>query len=98
DSTYVTHAAVIDGFDFDRLRFRISAETFRSVDPAHWLALQVASEAMEDAGFPAAAGLGTRRTSVIVGNTLTGEFSRAAALRLRWPYVRRVVAQTLEDE
>ena len=33
-----------------------------------------------------------------MGNTLTGEFSRARLLRLRWPYVRRVVAETFQEE
>src|SRR5205807_2259593 len=42
DATYGTWAAVIDGYCFDRLRFRVSAETYRSVDLAHWLALDVA--------------------------------------------------------
>ena len=37
-------------------------------------------------------------TLSIVGNTLTGEFSRAGLMRLRWPYVRRVVAASLREE
>src|SRR6266540_1777021 len=36
-----------------------------------------------------------RTAAVIVGNSLTGEFSRANVLRLRWPYVRRTVAAAL---
>ncbi len=32
---------------------------------------------------------------MIIGNTLTGEMSRAAALRTRWPYVRRVLRAAL---
>ena len=35
---------------------------------------------------------------MFLGNTLTGEFSRAATLRLRWPYVRRVVEGALAKE
>src|SRR5262249_45898579 len=35
-------------------------------------------------------------TGVYVGNSLTGEFSRANLLRLRWPYVRRVLATALK--
>jgi enediyne polyketide synthase len=34
---------------------------------------------------------------VVVGNTLTGDLSRANSLRLRWPYVRRVVSAALAD-
>nr|BFE84796.1 hypothetical protein GCM10020093_073970 [Planobispora longispora] len=33
-----------------------------------------------------------------MGNTLTGEFTRANVLRLRWPYVRRTVAAALKAE
>jgi enediyne polyketide synthase len=35
---------------------------------------------------------------VFLGNTLTGEFSRANLMRLRWPYVRRVVGASLAAE
>lgn len=31
------------------------------------------------------------RTAVVVGNSLTGEVSRAEGLRLRWPYVADVL-------
>src|SRR5262249_43804064 len=62
------------------------------------LALDVADKALEDAGFPNGRGLPMETTGVVVGNTLTGEFSRAAAMRLRWPYVRRVVEARLAAE
>lgn len=91
DLTYSAMGAVLDGYQFDRVRYRVSAETFRSVDLTHWLALDVAHDALADAGFAGAAGLPHATAGVLVGNTLTGEFSRAAALRVRWPYVRRVV-------
>jgi len=35
---------------------------------------------------------------VLLGNSLTGEFSRANLMRYRWPYVRRVVAAALAAE
>ena len=56
---------------------------------AHWLALDIAAKALADAGFPEGKGLPRETTGVLLGNTLTGEFSRANVLRLRWPYVRR---------
>ncbi|MFV2121708.1 polyketide synthase, partial [Streptomyces sp. Act-28] len=34
---------------------------------------------------------------MIVGNSLTGDATRAGTLRLRWPYVRRVLAAALAD-
>jgi enediyne polyketide synthase len=98
DRTYALTAAVLDEWKFNRLRFRISGSTFRSTDLAHWLALEIAADALADAGFPDGEGLDRDRTLVVVGNTLTGEFSRAHALRLRWPYVRRVVAAALARE
>ncbi|MFZ0771783.1 MAG: SDR family NAD(P)-dependent oxidoreductase [Candidatus Sulfotelmatobacter sp.] len=104
DAIYATQAALIEGYEFDRVRFRVAGPTFRSVDMAHWLALDVAAQALDDAGL---AGNGSNgrdsrlpceTTGVLVGNTLTGEFSRAATLRLRWPYVRRVVEAQLSAQ
>jgi enediyne polyketide synthase len=97
DGTYVAEAAVLEGWEFDRVRFRVSGEAFRAADPAHWLALEVAADALADAGFPGGEGLPREAAGVLLGNTLTGEFSRACALRLRWPYVRRVADAALEE-
>ncbi|MDY6785176.1 MAG: type I polyketide synthase [Cyanobacteriota bacterium] len=91
DRTYASHAALIEGYNFDRVGFRVPSTTFNSADLAHWLALDIAARALTDAGFPNAEGLPRDRTGVLLGNTLTGEFSRANVLRLRWPYVRRLV-------
>lgn len=98
DHTYVKYAGLIEGWEFDRGAFRVAGNTYRSADMSHWLALDVARLALEDAGFPNADGLPRVTTGVLVGNTLTGEFSRAALMRLRWPYVRRVVEAALSDE
>ncbi|MAE65188.1 MAG: beta keto-acyl synthase [Phycisphaeraceae bacterium] len=98
DKTYLAQAAVIDGYEFDRARFRVAGRTFRSADHAHWLALEVAADALEDAGFADAEGLPRDATGVMMGNTLTGEFSRANVMRLRWPYVRRVLEAALAEQ
>ena len=98
DSFYSTEAALIQGYEFDRMRFRVSGPIFRSVDMAHWLALDVADQAIRDAGMDQPGALPQETTGVLLGNTLTGEFSRAATLRLRWPYVRRLVDAHLRDE
>lgn len=98
DRTYATEAAVIEGYEFDRVAFRVVGSTFRSADLTHWLALDVASKALADAGFADGRGLPRESTGVLLGNTLTGEFSRANILRLRWPYVRRVVEAALASE
>jgi enediyne polyketide synthase len=98
DRTYTAQAAVIEGYEFDRVSFRVAGSTFRSADLAHWLALDVAAKALADAGFPEGRGLPRETTGILVGNSLTGEFSRANLMRLRWPYVRRVLAHALARE
>jgi len=95
DTTYTVQAAVLDGWAFDRERFHVTGQAYRAADLAHWLALDVAARALADAGFAAGVHLPRSSTGVVLGNTLTGEFSRAATLRLRWPYVRRVVEERL---
>lgn len=98
DRFYSAKAAVIDGFEFDRVKYRIAGSTFRATDMTHWLALDTAARALEDAGFPLGEGLDEMNTGVIIGNTLTGEFTRANLMRLRWPYVRRTVGAALREQ
>ncbi|MFD0887199.1 beta-ketoacyl synthase N-terminal-like domain-containing protein, partial [Streptosporangium algeriense] len=98
DRFYARNAAVIEGYTFDRIGYKIAGSTYRSTDLTHWLALDTAALALADAGFPGAEGLARERTGVIVGNTLTGEFARANLMRLRWPYVRRTVAAALKEQ
>ncbi|SEP52417.1 SDR family NAD(P)-dependent oxidoreductase [Amycolatopsis saalfeldensis] len=95
DRFYADKAAVLRDFEFDRVKYRVAGSTFRSTDLTHWLALDVAARALADAGFPDGAGLPRQSTGVVLGNTLTGEFSRANLMRLRWPYVRRTLAAAL---
>lgn len=97
DCFYSTEAALIEGYEFDRVRFRVAGSSFRTADWTHWLALDVASQALSDAGFADGLNLPLETTGVFLGNTLTGEFSRANGLRLRWPFVRRVVEASLAD-
>ena len=90
DSVYPIEAALLEGYRFDRERFRVPKASFDRTDLSHWLALDVASRAL--ASLSAVSLAGERdTTAVIVANTLTGEFSRANLLRYRWPYVERVV-------
>ncbi|MFI7329472.1 SDR family NAD(P)-dependent oxidoreductase [Streptomyces rubiginosohelvolus] len=98
DRFYARTAAVLEGYAFDRVAHRVTGSTYRSTDLTHWLALETAGRALADAGFPEGGGLPRARTGVVVGNTLTGEFTRASGMRLRWPYVRRVLAEALRSE
>jgi enediyne polyketide synthase len=96
DRTYGTLGAFLDGFAFDLNAWRIPKSTFAAADIAHWLAMDVAGRALADAGHPNGDGLARARVGVIVGNSLTGEQTRANSLRLRWPFVRRIVEAQLE--
>jgi enediyne polyketide synthase len=99
DRAYARQAAVIKGFNFDRRWFRVSQASYEVTDLTHWLALTVAHEAIQDIRFRKdGASLGSDAVRVVVGNTLTGEFSRANQMRLRWPYVRGVMVQHLRSE
>jgi enediyne polyketide synthase len=95
DATYSTRAALIEGWRFERAAFGVAQDAYAAADPAHWLALETAARALAAAGLPAGSGLDRDRTGVIIGNTLTGDTSRANALRVRWPYVRRVLSDAL---
>ena len=95
DRFYARKAAVLRDFTFDRVKYRVAGSTYRSTDLTHWLALDVAAGALADAGYPDGTGLPRGTTGVVLGNSLTGEFSRANIMRLRWPYVRRTVAAAL---
>ena len=50
DRTYAIQAAVIEGWEFDRTKFRVVGSTYRAADPAHWLALDLETS-IED-GLP----------------------------------------------
>ncbi|BBO84724.1 hypothetical protein DSCO28_52900 [Desulfosarcina ovata subsp. sediminis] len=101
DKTYGRQAALIDGFDFDWAGRRIPLSTVRTTDIVHWLALETSLSAVADAGYSRET-LPGERTGVIIGNTLTGEQTRANTMRLRWPFVRRTLyraaqAQGMDD-
>jgi enediyne polyketide synthase len=97
DRFYARKAALLEGYEFDRIRYRVPGSTYRTTDLTHWLALDTAARALADAGFPEGEGLPRESTAVIVGNTLTGEFARANVMRVRWPYVRRTLGAALFD-
>ena len=81
-------AALIEGWQFDRSAYGISEFAYQAADPAQWLALETAARALADAGLAGGQGVRRDRAGVIIGNTLTGEVSRAAAILPRWPPIR----------
>jgi enediyne polyketide synthase len=94
DSITPICAGLLTNWSFDRGRFRIAKSTFDATDLTHWLALELAAEAIEAIGGTER--LDRTRTAVIVANTLTGEFSRASLLRLRAPFLDELVAEAAE--
>ncbi len=98
DRAYTRQAAVLKGFDFDRESFRVPRQSYEVTDLTHWLALAVAKDTVDSVRFrPHKARVDNDAVRVVVGNTLTGDLSRAHAMRLRWPYVEGVVGQHLRD-
>ncbi|TRV42310.1 MAG: type I polyketide synthase [Microcystis panniformis Mp_MB_F_20051200_S9] len=95
DKTYGTRGAFIDGFQFDWINRRVPKKTVDGTDIVHWLALEVADKAIEDAGYRRDT-IPTQKTGVILGNSLTGEHTRSNVMRLRWPYVRRALRAAAE--
>lgn len=90
DKTYGSRAAVIEGFEFDWVKRRVPKSAVDSTDIVHWLALEVANQALENAGYKRDS-VPIHKSGVILGNTLTGEHTRAQTMRLRWPFVRRAL-------
>ncbi|MFC6094788.1 beta-ketoacyl synthase N-terminal-like domain-containing protein, partial [Saccharothrix lopnurensis] len=95
DLTCATHAAVLRDWSFDRAAFGIPGPLHRAADHAHWLALETAAAVLADAGVPGGEGLDRDTAGVVIGNSLTGEFTRAGLLRLRWPFVADAAATAL---
>lgn len=97
DKTYGTEAAVVDGYDFDWKEKRIPKKTVECTDIAQWMALDVALKALEDSNL-ALEKLQKINTGVILGNTLTGEWTRTNAMRMRWPYFEKVLRETAKAQ
>src|SRR5260370_39630953 len=77
DATYITRAALLEGWQFDCAAFGIEPGSYTAADLTHWLALETTARAPPAAGLSAGSGLDRDRTGVIIGNTLGGDTSRA---------------------
>ncbi|MBO4205932.1 type I polyketide synthase [Micromonospora echinofusca] len=100
DVTYVTHAGLLRDWTFDRERFGIPGPLYRSADHSHWLALATAADVLADAGLHAddldRDGVDRDRVGVVIGNSLTGEFSRSWTVRARLPFLRSAAALAMD--
>ncbi|MBS0248457.1 MAG: hypothetical protein JSR61_17715, partial [Proteobacteria bacterium] len=96
DSITPVRAGLLTGWQPNPSALRIPRKAFEATDLVHWLALDIARDA-----FAAIGGVGKldrARTAVVVANTLTGEFSRAALLRLRLPYLDDILDDAIGAE
>lgn len=89
-------AGLLADWSVDRRDLRIPNKTFAATDLTHWLALELSAAAIASIGGPDR--LNRAKTAVIVANTLTGEFSRAALLRQRLPFLDDVLSQAGDRE
>ncbi|MGX0966082.1 enediyne polyketide synthase [Bradyrhizobium japonicum] len=96
DSITRIRAGLLTNWSFPRSAFRIPEKTFAATDLTHWLALELAADAIARIGGPDR--LDRSRTAVIVANTLTGEFSRASLLRLRLPFLTNILTKAGDAE
>ncbi|MCD4731103.1 MAG: hypothetical protein K8R74_10905, partial [Bacteroidales bacterium] len=94
--TYCDQMAVITDWKFDPIKYRIPPITFNATDLTHWLALFTAKQALEKSGIDLK-NIDRTRVGVILGNSLTGEFSRSHNLRFRWPYIERTLKLASQD-
>jgi enediyne polyketide synthase len=97
NKTYQNKAAVIDGYQFNWLDKRIPKQTYESTDIVHWLALDTALQAIADANYNKDS-IPKEKSGVILGNTLTGEFTRSNQMLLRWPYVRKALRASAKQK
>lgn len=94
DSVGVASAGLIEGWEFDLQQYRIPRDLHAATDTTHWLALDACRRLLDELGGEPPAN--PDRVGVVIGNSLTGEVSRANSIRLRWPYIQRVV-QSVSD-
>ncbi len=91
---------MIEGYEFDRIAYKVAGSTYRSTDLTHWLALDVAALALADAGFPMAEGLPRERTArrrrQHAHRRVLPRQPAAAALAVRAPHGRRRRSRTQE--
>jgi len=96
DSITRIRAGLLTNWRIDRAGLRIPRKTYEATDLTHWLALELAAEAIDAIG--GIDRLDRSRTAVVVANTLAGEFSRSALLRLRSPFLSDVLMDAAASE
>lgn len=84
DKIYSKWGAFIDPVPFDPVKYGMPPNSLRSIEPLQLLVLEVASRALEDAGYGERP-FARERTSVILGISGTGELGQSYAFRSALP-------------
>lgn len=90
------YAGLLKNYNFDFQKYKIPYSTYLSTDLTHWLALDVTSRALNSIKLTADKFKLNGKTGVIIGNTLTGESSRANGLLVRWPFFKELLKEGLK--
>ncbi len=92
--TYCDQMAVITNWEFDPFQFKIAPITQNASDLSQWLALDTSKQLFDRVKINLES-LDKSRIGIILGNSLTGEFSRSHNMALRVPFIRRTLEQYL---
>jgi len=84
DKVYSKWGAFLDDVPFDPLKYGMPPNSIHSIEPLQLLTLEVASKALEDAGY-AKRPFPRERTSVILGISGSGELGQTYAFRSSLP-------------
>ena len=93
--TPARHAALVRGWRFDPLPFRIPPRVLPTIDPSQRMALAASAEAIRRAGWDVPGRVDRSRGAVVIGNAMGGEFVRGMSLRVRF---REVLAAIARDD
>ncbi|MBN1500070.1 MAG: acyltransferase domain-containing protein [Spirochaetes bacterium] len=86
-------AGIIKNFNFNNVKFRIPPTAVKSIDRAQILGLEIADEAIKNAGIESILKDNRNRVGVILG-TSTGEMHNDNMIRTRTPFLESIVAST----
>jgi enediyne polyketide synthase len=94
-TSYNRLMANITDWAFDPLKYKIPPLVAKQYDISHWLALDTAHKLLEPNNF--SKDLDNERTGVIIGNSLTGEFSRSHYIKFRWPTIKERLIKSITN-
>lgn len=97
DRTYATRGAFLDPIDFDPTEFGIPPGILEATDTSQLLALVVAKQALQDAGYGEGVSWDKSRASVILGVTGTQELVISLGSRLGHPHWRKALLDSGVD-